>query len=122
MAELLDLIRPSLGRDTSVILITPDVRGNWIEPLLAFRRLGAVATALVFDPQTFGGDTPVEGLGNTLIDLAIDFEIISRELLDQREISPGTEGQWEWQVTPLGRAVPKLQASDLSWRRLSDKR
>jgi hypothetical protein len=77
---------------------------------------------LILDPHTFGGAGEVTGLKDMLVDLGIDYEIIPQDLLDQSEISPGTEGQWEWRVTPLGRAVPKLQQDDLTWRQLSDRR
>jgi hypothetical protein len=44
---------------------------------------------------------------------------IPREFLDRPEAHPGTGGQWEWRITPTGRAVPVRTPDDHRWRRLA---
>jgi uncharacterized protein (DUF58 family) len=119
LSELLETARPSLGRNTSLILITPSVDGPWVEALIGVRHQGTVPTVLAFDPQTFGGSGNLPALKDYLVNLGIAYEIISRDLLDRREARPGQSGHWDWRVTPLGKAVPTLQPDDLSWRNLN---
>ncbi len=120
LAELLEMARPSLGQNVSLILITPSVDGPWVEALLGMRGQGIVPTVFVFDPLTFGGSGNLLALKEYLTGLGITHEVISRELLDRREARPGQSGHWEWRVTPLGRAVPSLPSDDLSWRNLNE--
>jgi len=119
LSELLDLARPDLGQNTSLILITPAVAGKWLEALLAVRRQQVVPTVLMLDPVSFGGRASARGLEDSLSGLGIVHEVIPRELLDHQEIQPGREGHWEWQVTPLGKAVPKMTQDELIWRNLA---
>jgi uncharacterized protein (DUF58 family) len=119
LTELLEMTKPTLGRNTSLILVTPDVDGPWVKPLLDFRSQGVVPTVLVFDPDTFGGQGNLPALKDYLSRLGITHETISRDLLDRREARPGQSGHWDWRVTPLGKAVPALKPDDLSWRDLN---
>ena len=120
LAELLEMARPSLGRNTSLIIITPSVDGLWVKAILGLRRQGVVPTVMVFDLQTFGGSGNLPALKDYLANLGITHEIISHDLLDRREARPGQSGHWDWRVTPLGKAMPTLQPDDLSWRNLND--
>jgi uncharacterized protein (DUF58 family) len=120
LAELLEMVRPSLGHNTSVIVITPSVESPWIEALVGMRPQGVVPTVMIFDPQTFGGTGNLPALKDYLASLGIAHEIISRDLLDRSEARPGQSGHWDWRVTPLGKAVPTLQPTDLSWRNLNE--
>jgi uncharacterized protein (DUF58 family) len=119
LTDLLELAKPGIGQNTSLIVITPDVGGGWIESLISIRRQQVVPTVLVFDTTTFGVDKPVSGLRSTLTSLGIIHDIIPKDLLDRNEIQPGQEGHWEWRVTPLGKAVPVLDPEKLTWRNLS---
>jgi len=119
LAELLDMARPSLGHNTSLIIITPSVDGPWVKAILGLHRQGVVPTVMVFDPQTFGGSGNLPALKDYLAGLGITHEVISRDLLDRAESRPGQSGHWDWRVTPLGKAVPTLQPDDLSWRDLN---
>lgn len=119
LVELLELAQPTLGQNTSLIVITPSVDGPWIQALLGLRRQGVVPTVMVFDPETFGGRGNLPALKDYLAGLGIRYEVISRQLLERREARPGQSGHWEWRVTPLGRATPTLEPEDLSWHDLN---
>jgi uncharacterized protein (DUF58 family) len=119
LSELLDMARPSLGQNTSLIVLTPAVGGQWIESLLAVRRQQVVPSILILDPVSFGGETPVSGLTDSLSRLGIVHDVITKDLLDREEIQPGREGHWEWRITPLGRAIPVLEPEELTWRNLA---
>jgi len=119
LSELLDIVRPGLSQNTSLIVITPDVSGKWVEPLIGIRRHQIVPTVLLFDPSTFGADTQVQGVTGDLSRLGIVHDVISKDLLDREDVQPGREGLWEWRITPLGRAVPILDPEELNWRNLA---
>ncbi len=118
LAGLLDLSRPDLSQNTSLIVITPAVGGRCLEALLAIRRQYIVPTVLLFDPQTFGGQASAAVMAETLSRLGIVHEIISKDLLDHEELQPGKGGRWQWRVTPFGRAVPMLAPDEMVWRGL----
>jgi uncharacterized protein (DUF58 family) len=119
LPDLLELARPSLSRDTSLILITPSVNDDWIEPLLAIRRQEVVPTILLFDPVTFGGDETTIDIKHTLVDQGITHNVIPRAMLDRKDIKPGREGNLRWQVTPLGKAIAIQEEQDADWRKLA---
>ena len=118
LKRLLQLSRPGLNQNTSLILITPAVQGEWLESLIAIRRQHIVPTVLLFDPRTFGNEASPEPLSTILSRLGILCEVIPKDLLDREEIQPGREGQWQWRVTPLGKAVADMKPEELSWRGL----
>ncbi len=119
LGELLDLVRPSLRQRTSLVVITPSVAGHWPEALLSYRRRGVVPTVLIFDPGSFGAAHSYLPMDRTLATLGIPHEVIPRALLDRGEAQPGRLGRWEWQTTPLGRAIPVHRPEDLTWRDLT---
>ncbi len=119
LAELLARVRPGFGRLASLILITPDVSGAWVEALLPLLRRGAVATVLLLDPLSFGGSGNPAGVLSLLANQGIVHYIITPDLLDRPEARPGRRGQWEWRISPSGRAIPVRPLPDTAWRTLS---
>jgi uncharacterized protein (DUF58 family) len=143
LAELLARARPRFGERTSLVIITPAVDGDWVEALWPLVRRGAVPTVLLLDPVSFSGAGPdlfsgagpvspdgagpdlFSGAGDTsgvlalLSDLGVAHYVITRDLLDRPEARPGRQGQWEWRVSPLGRAVSAHRPRDLTWKVLS---
>jgi uncharacterized protein (DUF58 family) len=117
--ELLNLARPSLSQNTSLIVITPAVNGDWIESLLNIRHQQVVPTILLFDPVTFGDDNSAIGILDDLSRLGIINDVIPKDLLDRYEVKHSSVGNWEWRITPLGRAVPTLEPEELVWRNLN---
>jgi uncharacterized protein (DUF58 family) len=119
MAELLARARPRIGERTSLVIITPAVDGVWVEALWLLLRRGVVPTVLLLDPASFGGAGDVSGALALLSDLGVTRYVITSDLLDRPEAAPGREGQWEWRVSPLGRAVTARGPRDLAWKVLS---
>jgi uncharacterized protein (DUF58 family) len=121
-AVLLERIRPNISQRSSAILITPDVRGGWIPPLLQWLWRGIVPTVLLLDPVSFGAPPDetctAETTANQLNQMGIACSVITRDMLDRPELRPGQHGQWEWRIMPTGRAVPIHKPSDVNWKSL----
>jgi uncharacterized protein (DUF58 family) len=128
LAELLARARPRFGERTSLVIITPNAEGDWVEALWPLLRRGAVPTVLLLDPVSFVGTGPDSSssgacdgnlLSALLSDLGITCYVITRDLLDRSESRPGRQGWWEWRVSPLGRAFTSRQPRELTWKVLS---
>lgn len=119
LSTLLAGIKSSLGKNTSLIVITPDMSGKWIDTLLSLSWIGVVPTVLLMDPITFGGTASAKTVSTSLIDLNIAHYEISRELLDRPEAKPGKAGHWEWRVSPTGKAIPIRKPQDMNWKEIA---
>lgn len=119
LAELLKRARPAFGRIASIIIITPAVDGQWVEPLLPLLRRGAEATVLLFDPLSYGGTDNPESTYLLLTNLGITCHIIQQTLLERTGLTLKNQADWAWRITPGGRAIPITPTRDMSWRQLS---
>jgi uncharacterized protein (DUF58 family) len=119
LAELLVRMKPAIGQRASLVIITPNLSGDWLASLLPFIWRGSVPTVLLLDPVSFGGEPGAAGLLAALTDLGIARYVIRRELLDRPESRPGHAGKWEWKVTATGRAIPVQKPRDMEWKELS---
>jgi uncharacterized protein (DUF58 family) len=120
LAELLVSLRPTLGGYTSLVLITPNGSSEWLKGLLPLIWLGAVPTVLLLDPVTFAeqaaGVANPAGLLHEFSRWGIHHHLITPDLLDRPEASPGHKGEWQWRISPTGRAVALNPAMDAAWR------
>lgn len=119
LGELLVRNKAAIGWRTSLVLITPNMRGDWIEALIPLLWRGAVPTILLLDPRTYGGEGSPDSILKTLMELGIAHHMIPRELLDRPEARPGHTGQWEWRISATGRAIPIKTPKDMKWKVLS---
>ncbi len=119
LAELLTRARPAFGQISSLVIITPDISGQWIEAMLPLLRRGAVPTVLLFDPVSFGSTSHKSGGTKALLDdLGVTCHLITKDLLDRPEARPGEQGHWKWRVTPSGRTIAVQQPRDTAWKKL----
>jgi len=150
LAELLVGLRSTLGGFTSLVIITSNTRGDWLEGLLPLLWLGAVPTVLLLDPLSFSsppspdsaayrndglnpgaagitgipltttGSLPsAQGLIEQLTRWGVRHHLITPDLLDRPEAQPGRRGQWEWRISPTGRAVAVNPSRDTTWRSIA---
>ncbi len=117
--EVLTRIRPSLGRRSSIIIITPSVDTAWVEALVPIIRRGIRPTVLLLDPISFGGTGNVAMLQGMLSDLGVANYRITQDVLDRPELRPGKQGQWEWRVLGTGKAIPVRKPAEVPWKELS---
>lgn len=119
LAELLMQLRPTLGQEASLIVITPNVDSDWIEALVPLRRRGVALTVLLLDPVAFGGAGDVQGALELLSSLGALSYVITPDLLNRSDVRSVWQEQWEWRVLDTGRAIPVRRSLDLAWRVLS---
>jgi uncharacterized protein (DUF58 family) len=122
LAELLERSGAGFGQRASLVLITPDTGGEWIKALIPLLWRGIVPTIVLLDPHTFDPQAPAgpaAGLTSALTGLGIAHYVIPREALDRPEARPGQQGQWQFRISPQGRAIPVNQPADTTWKELA---
>ncbi|MCB9078035.1 MAG: DUF58 domain-containing protein [Anaerolineaceae bacterium] len=115
LAELLASTHPGAARTNSLIIITAAVEATWLEALFPLLKRGAVATVLLLDPVSFGVPASADGIQTLLANMGVTHYLITKDLLDRPEARPGQQGQWQWRVSPSGRAV-LVNKPDLQWK------
>ena len=110
LTELLARMQPMLGLYTSLVIITPDVRGTWVETLVPLLQRGAIPTVLLLDPSSFDGAGDLSGTQSLLTRLGVAHYVISRDLLDRPIAHPVQEAR---------RTTPAHQPRDMAWKQLS---
>jgi uncharacterized protein (DUF58 family) len=79
---LLDTARKVIRFRSSIIIITADLSGSWLDPLLLMRRRGIVPTVLLIDVAAFGGTGKPSALIDQLTGLGINHFLIGPDFLD----------------------------------------
>lgn len=118
LAQLLTHTLPRFSRRTSVILITPDVSGEWLDSLLMVTARGGIPTVMLFDPRSFGGIGDPAPLNSELERFGMQTYILDSQVLDLPEARPGQRGQWKWKTLGTGRAIAIQKPIDIDWKEL----
>jgi len=118
LADLLTSSKRSLQRGASLVLITPNVKTGWIEPLLRLSASEVTPTVLLFDPASFGGTGTTTQTDQLLNKYGIAHTIIQRNLLNAAEVHQSVHGQWRWFVMGRGKIAPARQPKEKGWRSL----
>ncbi|MFN2198491.1 MAG: DUF58 domain-containing protein [Anaerolineales bacterium] len=119
LTQLLGRAVPRFSRSTSLVVITSNVQGAWLEELLPLAAKGVVPTIILLDPGSFGGSGSSTQLANLLTRFNLHHYVLTKELLDRPETRPGQRGLWEWKVLGTGRAIAVRKPADVEWRRLA---
>jgi len=119
LGEVLEHARPNLGRNASLLVITPTRNTDWFIALPHLARSGIRPTVLLLDLHSFDSKIDNSGVAAELQKMHVTCHILPREMFDLPEAQPGSRGQWEWRVSPLGKAIPVRAPEDSSWRRLA---
>jgi uncharacterized protein (DUF58 family) len=123
LAGVLERARSALKHRSSLVVITPDVAGSWLDSISFLMQRGIVLTVLLLDQDSFDreGDRTLSSRTSrtlaSLVDLGVTHYPITPDLLDRPEVRPGQIGQWR--RTPQGRWEPKFHPGELAWRQLT---
>jgi hypothetical protein len=119
LGEVLEHVRPNLGRNASLLIITPTRNMDWFVTLPNLNRRGIRPTVLLLDLHTFDNRQDNAGVAAELQKMHVPCHVLPREMFDRPEAQPGTKGHWEWRISALGKAIPVRAPEDHSWRRLA---
>lgn len=93
LARLLEVARQSLRFRSSIIVITADLSGSWIQPVLLMRKKGIIPTIILLNAPEFGGKGDPDQILGKLISLGIDHHLIGPDFLNnlELELTPATQ-------------------------------
>lgn len=125
LAELLASTGPGFRQRCGLVIITPDVEGRWLDPMVRLVRRDIVPTVLLLDQasfaggqdRSFGAQVDLSRTQAMLVSLDITNYLITPDLLDGPEARPGRVGHWR--RTPQGRWEPSFHPRELAWRALT---
>ena len=97
LLRLLDTARQSLRFRSSVIVITADLSGTWLNPLLLMRKKGITPNIMLLDAPAFGGSGDLQSIQKKLLSLGMNYFVIGPEYLDgaEMQLSPATQKRRE---------------------------
>jgi len=139
--KLLEKGRSLIHNNTSLIVITADSQGSWLERLLLLMERGIIPTVMLIDADTYlkpenaqqdhprgaqqhvhsnhaGVSPSVQLLLARLEAHGIVHYRFPRSFLDQPEARPGKQGRWQWTKASGDQGGVKEGPGDLSWRDL----
>jgi hypothetical protein len=107
----------SLSSHCSLLVITASTDIEWTQSILPLIWRGIMPTIFLFDPVSFGGSGSADRTAGIFRSMSIPCHVIPKELLDKPQARPGREGEWEWRISPTGKAVAVRTAQE-EWRGL----
>lgn len=119
LGEVLEHVRPNIGRNASLLVITATSNMDWFTAIPHLRRRGITPTVFLLDLHSFADERDNARIASELNKMQVACHMLPRDLFDRPEAHPGTHGQWEWRISPLGKAIPVRAPDDQSWRRLA---
>ncbi|HSB03515.1 MAG TPA: DUF58 domain-containing protein [Anaerolineales bacterium] len=117
LKDFLQRAGQSLSSHCSLLIITANADGEWIQSLLPLMWRGIVPTVFLFDPLSFGGSNNTKAISGMFQAMNVPCHVIPREMLDKPQARPGHEGEWEWRISATGKAVA-VRAAQEDWRGL----
>ena len=118
LGEVLERVRPHLERSSSLLIITPTQNTDWYSALHLLSLRGIRPTVMLLDLHSFDNKRNNSGVAAGLKKMHVPCYVLLREMFDLPEAQPGTQGQWEWRISALGKAIPVRAPEDHSWRSL----
>jgi hypothetical protein len=119
LGEVLEHARPNLGRNASLLVITPTRSTDWFVTLPLLARRGITPTVFLLNLHSFDSKRDNSHIASELKKMHIHCHLLPRELLERPESQPGMHGHWEWRISPLGKAIAVRAPDDQRWRRLA---
>jgi len=117
LKDYLQRIGQTLGSHSSVLIVTSNANAEWTQALLPLMWRGIMPTIFLLEPKSYGASIPTKAIEDALQMIGVPCHVIQKEILDQRQIRPGHEGEWEWRISATGKAIAINKPVD-DWRRL----
>jgi hypothetical protein len=91
LSELLQMANSSLQRGISLILITPNTKAEWINPLLKLAKSKITPTIFLFDPASFGGEGNICQALPLLDHHGLTYNVVGRDLFNDRHATEAVQ-------------------------------
>jgi hypothetical protein len=97
LLRLLEVARQTIRFKSSLIIITADLSGSWLDPVLLMRKKGIIPTILLLNAPKFGGQGNAIQLQKKLDSLGLNNYLINPDYLDNMDVqlSPATQNRRE---------------------------
>jgi uncharacterized protein (DUF58 family) len=95
---------PRLLDENNLVVITPSKSADWLDPLFQLRRSYVHPSVFILKSEQ-EAEGEAEQFGSLLSRYGIKHYIISPELFQIPESTPGKKGVVQWRFTPMGRAI-----------------
>lgn len=97
LLRLLEVARQTIRFRSSLIIITADLSGSWLNPMLLMRKKGIIPTILLLNAPEFGGQGNAFQLQKKLDSLGLNNYLINPDYLDNMDVqlSPATQKRRE---------------------------
>jgi uncharacterized protein (DUF58 family) len=118
LSNLLTSSMKSMQHGASLVLITPNVKTEWIDPMLRLSANQVTPTVLLFDPISFGGTETTVQTDHLLTEHGVAHTIIRHDLLKTARVPENAHGQWKWFVMGRGKLPPVRKPREKGWRTL----
>ncbi|HUT20670.1 MAG TPA: DUF58 domain-containing protein [Anaerolineae bacterium] len=112
LAEVLSQLRPSLGRGSTVLVITPSLSTAWVDALLPLTRSSAMPAAVLLDAASFeaapspaGREGEADNLRLLLARAGVPAHVIRQGYPFRAQDTHIPRGYWTFKTTPMGRAI-----------------
>jgi uncharacterized protein (DUF58 family) len=115
--DYLQRMGQTIGSRSSLLIVTGNADPAWTESLVPLMWRGIMPTVFLLDPMSFGGTSDARAISDALQMLAVPCHLIPKEMLDEHQIRPGHEGEWEWRISATGKAIP-VNIPEADWRKL----
>ncbi len=115
--DYLQRIGQTLGSRSSLLIITSNPNADWTQSIMPLMWRGVMPTVFLLEPNSYGGASQTKALEDALQLIGVPCHVISKQILDARQIRPGHEGEWEWRISATGKAHAVNQPVD-DWRSL----
>ena len=111
LSDVLNGMRETLGHGTTVLVITPSCEPDWIDALVPLTRHGIAPSVVLLDGDSFsdgepaGLSTKARHMQDLLANAQVSTHMIQKGYPFRHVVPPKQRGQWEFKVSPLGRAI-----------------
>ncbi len=114
IAELLRLCLPAVGRNITVVVITPSSDGAWLHELATLMGHGVHTSAVLLDAASFGGQNGSEGIHGALADLGVEAYVIDKSFRFVPTVKKGRQDP-EYKVLGTGRVIRVNPTEEAEW-------
>ncbi len=94
LGGILHQLRSSIGRNVSLVIITPNLSLEWVSALESLQQAGIIPTVILLDPNTFGGRGDLQAVLHQLNRLDAAHYVFTSDLIEPVEEKEDKRKDW----------------------------